>query len=1187
MFDLISQPDTDGRQQPPMELIHGEIVCLGPDGESAITTGPDYWVRLGELPNRVDGEPAEFTPHSPDRIVRATHKAEVELSTHLLPLDTPVNVWRTWDHTNTPRYIIMSSAFLLASLFFIGSAASACDTQVADGAAILNCGQWVKIPVSEPADSGMSHHGFAMYNGKLYSIGIFGLGPENVSATLIWWDDTNTRWVAVTGHELEEGYAILVADLNDGNGEQLFFAGRASIGHATKAVYHYDGETMISMDIPATGTPHVYCLIIWQGSLVAGGNWSGGSFMSIGRWAGSSWEAIASSMGGSNPTVQAMTLHDDGTGHGEELCVTGRFIEAGGISAKNAAACQGSAWRALGDGITVTSVGQVRAICSFANNDGDNWLYAGGDEYTQGEPLLVWDGITWRDIGLDLVNLDYYGAAECHGLTVFEDKLVVVGLYHRRDAKVGMSDLLRIGKHDLVPDTEYEDLSGGFNGAVHKILILPDGTELAFGDFTASGDNGISMAHAAKRNGGDWSQYAGGIGDRIFAAARMNGLTYAGGDLNYLARSDDVTWADAGSFDRPILDIVPNAEGTEIVILGSFSKAFGQFGYGCICHYDGVTPTAWATEITSSLGEPTIYAGCWAGEHFYVTGSFDSIDGVPANNIAYRVAGQWHACLEGLGAPGTSICYFGGYVYVGYGASPWIKRWYPVFISPSWSSAGFTMEPDSPPETMLAFDAGDGEALYVGAHARLWQPSMPPPERYGVWKRLSSGDWSLVGDDDGELSDAVLCLAYGDDGSGDAMHVGGRFLRAGEPTGEALTPEMLIAAYDASGWSHIAGGLGVDPVQEGVLPGPEYGLCADVIAYGDRRAESLAVGGTFSFASQRYALGIAQATMLGIIPVQGGVWGGHSAFMAGVYGILHRDNDTTVFVGNFDEVYNSHISKDDESEVDAIISANYVVTLTMNGYFEAMGDGMPGVCRAVCEHEYTVVVAGECAGYDVRPHRYNDDTKAWTLIDEDLSQGQYYGLINDGGTLWIGGQYEINGSPSTAAYLGGDGFVDASPSGLTEVLGFLVVDDVFYCYGRGVLGSDTVVRKRVGTTWVNVGDTSLTGVCQGLAAIPNGESHTIIASSESMEVDGDGCIAAEFNGTSWAVAVEVPAGSMSILASAYYADRLGKILVGGNTALAELDGANVRVPFIVERTGENDWGFPQIRGVNARVHVMG
>jgi hypothetical protein len=101
--------------------------------------------------------------------------------------------------------------------------------------------------------------------------------------------------------------------------------------------------------------------------------------------------------------------------------------------------------------------------------------------------------------------------------------------------------------------------------------------------------------------------------------------------------------------------------------------------------------------------------------------------------------------------------------------------------------------PDGPVSAMLVHDDGSGEALYVGG--RFFQVGGVNVANFAKW---DGSAWSAVGD---ALNDQVLAMTQHDDGSGNALFVAGNFNTAGG------VQVNRIAKWDGSAWSALGDGF--------------------------------------------------------------------------------------------------------------------------------------------------------------------------------------------------------------------------------------------------------------------------------------------------------------------------------------------------------------------------------------------
>lgn len=141
--------------------------------------------------------------------------------------------------------------------------------------------------------------------------------------------------------------------------------------------------------------------------------------------------------------------------------------------------------------------------------------------------------------------------------------------------------------------------------------------------------------------------------------------------------------------------------------------------------------------------------------------------------------------------------------------------------------------------TLAVFDDGSGEALYAGGFFET-----AGGQQVNGIARWDGQDWSpLIAPGGIGMSLAeVLVMEVFDDGSGDALYVGGNFAQAG---GVAVNG---IARWDGSDWTALAGPSGVG------LNGPAKAMAV----YNDGRGDALYVGGGFTQAGGQPASNLAR-----------------------------------------------------------------------------------------------------------------------------------------------------------------------------------------------------------------------------------------------------------------------------------------------------------------------------------------
>jgi hypothetical protein len=224
----------------------------------------------------------------------------------------------------------------------------------------------------------------------------------------------------------------------------------------------------------------------------------------------------------------------------------------------------------------------------------------------------------------------------------------------------------------------------------------------------------------------------------------------------------------------------------------------------------------------------------------YITGGFSQAGGQTVNNVACWHSGAWHA----LGtAPDIGLS-SGGYALTSYDADgpgpqplklivgglmpkagPVTVNGIAAWDGTSWSALGNGIPLGSAHHVsaLAVHDEGQGPALFVAGAFPSVDGAAVPAVNIARWK---SSTWSTVG---GGFNEEGFALAVHDDGSGPALHAGGKFTLSG------ATPVRYAARWNGSTWEQL--GHGIDTNNGWV-----FALCNFTDAIGP----ALCVGGNFT-----------------------------------------------------------------------------------------------------------------------------------------------------------------------------------------------------------------------------------------------------------------------------------------------------------------------------------------------------
>jgi hypothetical protein len=301
----------------------------------------------------------------------------------------------------------------------------------------------------------------AVYDGKLVAGGWLDLAGEVAAYRVAAWDGAS--WGPLgSGPSNDNGvYAMAVYD------------GRLATGSNVDSpspipIFLWSGVSWS----PVTGMNYknIFALTVYGTRLIAGGMIYGAvACEGVAAWNGSSWSALGTGLtGGQYSFAQVYALAEyDG-----KLIAAGNFATAGGVSAGNIAAWDGSSWSPLGSGVSDGSnTGTVLALAVY-----DGKLIAGGGFTTAGgspaNSIAAWDGSTWSPLGQGV------GAGTVFALAVHNGQLVAGGIF----ASAGDIPASNIA---IWNGSSWSALGAGINGMVRALTVF--NTQLiAGGSFTAA-----------------------------------------------------------------------------------------------------------------------------------------------------------------------------------------------------------------------------------------------------------------------------------------------------------------------------------------------------------------------------------------------------------------------------------------------------------------------------------------------------------------------------------------------------------------------------------------------------------------------------------------------------------------------------------------------------------------------------
>ena len=359
----------------------------------------------------------------------------------------------------------------------------------------------------------------------------------------------------------------------------------------------------------------------------------------IAKWNGTAWSALGSGITG-NGRIGGLAVS------GTDVYVAGLFQTAGGVAARNVAKWNGSSWSALGDG-----VGGVNTLPAHAIAVSGTTVYAGGDFGIQ-----MWNGSTWSNLGSQTGPEGSVQAIATLGTDVY-----VGGFFQF----AGGQSSPGIAKFN---GTTWSSLGTGVSPASVEAITISGSDVYVGGTFTSAG--GSPASNIAKWNGTSWSALGSGVSARVAGIAISGSDVYVSGNFanaggnpaSRVAKWDGSQWSALGSGASSNVEGVA-VLGSTVVIGGSFDTAGGLAAKGVAIW----SSPNWTTFIgNNSLQGFAVRGIAVSGTDVYVAGNFTTAGSLTVNGIAKWNGSTWSAL--GTGVPGgiiNAIAVSGNNVYVG------------------------------------------------------------------------------------------------------------------------------------------------------------------------------------------------------------------------------------------------------------------------------------------------------------------------------------------------------------------------------------------------------------------------------------------------------------------------------------------------------------------------------------------
>jgi hypothetical protein len=491
----------------------------------------------------------------------------------------------------------------------------------------------------------------------------------------------------------------------------------------------------------------------------------------IARWNGTSWTAVGA---GLNRQVSSLAVLDYGTG--PALYATGAFPQ--GVVSSPLERWNGSTWSAF-----PSTGGPSSATSAVVWDSGaGSSLYIAGDLGFPNYGVFRWTGSAWVRIGGNFTHPNQGG--KVNTLSVFDDgsgsALYAGGLFSNNDATL----VRRIAK---------------WNGSSWG----PVGQGLGNGVI----DDAVQTLAVLDTDG------AGPLGPRLVAAghfASAGGLTATG-----IAVWDGASWAPLGTLTGASFRTagIATISGTTAVYAGAYSSATSQ--QTKTYRWTGIAWTP-VDALASSGGVAFAEFGDGAERRLISAGIFSDTSG----NSLFRSAAAWNGAAWtsvgsndlGTGLSGVGVNYAAILDADGTGPSP-ARLFLSGFISDAaglrvsglaswdghtWSRADGGISASTQASVpLVVFDDGDGPRLFaVGFH----QLSSGASTYFSRWNGTS---WVDLGSG---LSGTAYCAASLNDGTGEALYIGGYNLTA------PGMPSTALIRWKNGVWSLVGGAVGSDYV---------------------------------------------------------------------------------------------------------------------------------------------------------------------------------------------------------------------------------------------------------------------------------------------------------------------------------------------------------------------------------------
>lgn len=453
------------------------------------------------------------------------------------------------------------------------------------------------------------------------------------------------------------------------------------------SVAMWDGAKWSALGAGVNGWVH--SLAVAGTNLYVGGNFTqagGVEARNIARWDGTRWWPLGAGVDG---MVTALVAREG------EVYAAGRFSQAGETTVLNIARWDGNRWASLGGGVGGVGAGSVNCLAFYGTE-----LVAGGSfavaDSAPAQNLARWNGVRWSPMGAGVNDRVYVIEPSGNGLWIgggfqnsggrvigsiarwtdgefrgppasaasgvyalaVDDSVILAGGSFRGADNMGAENV-------AVWQPGWNPLHNGVNGAVHAVL-LSGADYFVAGEFTHTGNRGLSRIARWNVDTRDWVEVGGGVDGPAAALAKWNQDVLVGGSFQtagtvstpYVARWDGTAWSSLGAGPGGAVQALATTAG-EVFAAGVFPGAAGGSVYG-VKRWDG---TAWSLLGTGmdgpvkalTIGEGGLYAG----------GAFRQAGGQPARGVAWWDGARWVPLADGVDGEVLALASVGNEVLVG------------------------------------------------------------------------------------------------------------------------------------------------------------------------------------------------------------------------------------------------------------------------------------------------------------------------------------------------------------------------------------------------------------------------------------------------------------------------------------------------------------------------------------------